>query len=123
MKTVSSITVVFIAIVSICALTGCQESTGASRLKTSIREGIVIGHEVEKMERAKGNDSTADKIKIIVSQVEKVIDTNDIGGNCTMLQATTDMAYEWVSENYPQTPYPLVVALLKERLNLYCDGE
>lgn len=110
-----------LTIITIATLVGCQMNN--AELKGSIRECLVVGHEIEKMERAKGHDQTADKVAVIVSTVQKVVDANDIDGNCPMLEATATVAYEWVSEEYPETLYPTLLALLRERLSRYCDGE
>jgi hypothetical protein len=122
MKTLLNIVLVSLVTVLLCTIAGCQQQ-GIAEVKASIRDGLIIGHEVEKMERAKGHDKTADKIQIIVDQVQKVVDANDIKGNCPMLEGTADLAYAWVSENYPTTLYPTLIALLQERLSLYCAGE
>lgn len=124
MKTVNSIlntVIVSLAVVLLCTVVGCQSTP--KELKASFGDAKVIFTEVSKMERAQGNIGTADKIDLLLTQVQAVVDANDIQGNCPMLEATAEMGYQWVSEKYPQTLYPVMMALLKERLSQYCSGE
>jgi hypothetical protein len=122
MKTLLNIVLVSLVTVLLCTIAGCQQQ-GTKEVTGSINECLIFGQGIANMERAKGHDKTADKIQIIVDQVQKVVDANDIKGNCPMLEGTADLAYAWVSENYPTTLYPTLIALLQERLSLYCAGE
>jgi hypothetical protein len=112
----------FLTVMVIALLAGCQQQ-GTKEVKASINECLIFGQGIANMERAKGNISNADKIEKVVKEVRVVVDANDIRLDCPKLQAKAELAYEWVSENYPTTLYPTLIALLQERLSLYCAGE
>jgi hypothetical protein len=126
MKTLNEVldVVIFLAVVLLVCLAigGCQQQ-GTKEVKASIRECLIVGHEIEKMERAKGNTDTADKIDFYVKEAQKIVDANDIKSKCPRLQALAELGYQWVEDKYPQTLYPVMLALLKERLWFYCNNE
>jgi hypothetical protein len=115
-------TLTIVTIVLVCLMAGCQQQ-GTKEVTGSINECLIFGQGIANMERAKGNVSNADKIERVVKEVRAIVDANDIRMDCPKLQAKAELAYEWVSQNYPKTLYPTLISLAKMRLAEYCAGE
>lgn len=115
----------FVTIVLV-VLCGCQ-GNNQSEVKSALKDALTVGQEIEQIERTKCGKAfaddcqTADKIKLWVDAGQKIYDANDISSNCDLMITVTDIAYQWVSENYPDKPYRVFIALLKSKLEVYCE--
>lgn len=115
---------VSLLIVSLC---GCsvQQKT---QVKAALGDALTIGNEVQKMEQEKcdagfaENCEVAAKVKTWVDAGQQIYDSDAFESNCDLMLSVTDIAYVWLAENYPDKPYRIFMAVLKARLQVYCQG-
>jgi hypothetical protein len=118
-------TIIIVSLVT-ALLAGCQNT---ETIKTALNDALIVGKEVEKAERAKcesgandGSCETADRISVWLNAGQQIYDTGSYSNNCDIMLSVTDIAYDWLSEKYPEkVEYRIPVALLRSRLLTYCE--
>lgn len=116
----------FVSIILV-VLCGCSVQQQV-QVKSALGDALIVGREVQKMEQEKcqtgDTDSckVADKIQVWVDAGQKIYDTDSFESNCDLMLSVTDIAYNWLIENYPDKPYRVFVALLRTKLEVYCEG-
>lgn len=111
-------TIIIVSLVT-ALLAGCQNT---ETIKTALGDALVVGQEVEKSERASGDIETADRIVVWLEAGQQIYDTGSYSNNCDIMLSVTDIAYDWLSEKYPEkVEYRIPVALLRSRLLTYCE--
>lgn len=114
-------TIIIVSLV-IALLAGCQSNQQLA-LREALGDAIIIGQEIEKVERAAGDIKTADQILVWTNAGQQILDTGSYGDNCALMLSVSDIAYGWLADKYPdKVEYRIVVALLRARLENYCGG-
>ena len=108
-------TIVFLAVLF---LAGCQNNS----IKPYLADALIAGEEVRQVELAKGNTDTAGKIQVWLDAGKKIYDTDSYTDNCGLMISVSEIAYDWVIQNYPEkVEYRIPIALLKSKLMMYCE--